>query len=185
MENNENTKKQNYKESAWGFIKLFLYALVLAFLIKHFVFNTTLVIGQSMEPTLKERDRLICLVYPLYFSEPKRGDIVVLDAPDNSGNEYIKRVIGKSGDKIELSEGKVIVNGLQIEEDYIEEGIPTLAYEQTSWEVGEDELFVIGDNRHPGKSSDSRIFGPVKKNSIRSIAVLRYYPFNSSFGTIK
>ena len=87
-------------------IKIVIMAVVLAVVIRHFIFNTTMVIGQSMEPTLHERERMICLVFPNYFSDPKRGDIVIIDAPDESGKEYVKRVVGLPGDHIQIEEGK-------------------------------------------------------------------------------
>lgn len=159
-------------------IKLVVTAVVLAVLIRHFVFNTTMVIGQSMEPTLHQNERMICLVFPNYFSDPERGDIVIIDAPDGSGKEYVKRVIGTPGDQVAIRSGEVYVNGVRIEENYIHPGVETGTYQGDEWTLGPDEFFVMGDNRNEGMSIDSRYFGPVEKKHIRSRAALRYYPFS-------
>lgn len=159
-------------------IKIIITAVVLAVVIRHFIFNTTMVIGQSMEPTLHERERMICLVFPNYFSDPKRGDIVIIDAPDDSGKEYVKRVIGLPGDHIEIADGKVLVNGVALKENYTHPGVATGTYEGNTWDIKDGEFFVMGDNRQEGMSIDSRYFGPVEKKHIRSRAALRYYPFS-------
>lgn len=159
-------------------IKLVLTAVVLAMIIRTFIFNTTMVIGQSMEPTLHQNERMICLVFPKYFTDPERGDIVIIDAPDGSGKEYVKRIIATPGDEVRIQAGDVYVNGILVEEPYIHEGVETEIYNESEWTLGADEFFVMGDNRHRGMSVDSRYFGPVEKEHIRSHAFLRYYPFS-------
>lgn len=174
----EDIKKKKEKNSLFEIVKTILLAIVLAVLIKNFIFNTTMVMGESMEPTLHQNDRLICLVFPMYFSNPKQNDIVIIDAPDGSGQEYVKRVIGVPGDEIEIKEGTVFVNGIIKEENYIHPGLETIPQSEIKWTLEEDEFFVLGDNRNLGKSIDSRYFGPVEKKHINSIAWLRYMPFN-------
>lgn len=172
------TQDREEKGTVMSWVQTIVLALVLAFLIKTFIFNTTLVQGTSMEPTLHEEDRMICLVFPYYFSDPDYGDIVILDPPNGSNDKYVKRVVGQPGDKIEIRDGQVTRNGLPLEEDYTHPRIDTLAGYQDVWVLGEDEFFVLGDNRHPGASTDSRAFGPVEKSQINSKAFLRYYPFS-------
>ncbi|MDO5713586.1 MAG: signal peptidase I [Tissierellia bacterium] len=177
----ESTKKKD-DNSLKSWLQTILVAIILAAIIKHFIFNTTLVKGPSMEPTLHENDRMICLVFPLYYSNPERGDIIILDAPDEK-KEYVKRVIGIPGDEIEIVNGKVYVNGEIINEAYIDTGLETLTNFENRWTLDEDDYFVLGDNRHPSKSVDSRYFGPIPRSSIRSIAKFRYFPF-SRVGTL-
>ena len=153
--------------------------------IKTFIFNTTYVLGNSMYPTLHERDRLFANKIPLYFSGPDRGDIVVLEAPDHPNKDYIKRVIGIGGDTVAIIDGKVYLNGELLEEDYIEKGAYTHVYSENYWEVPEGYVFVLGDNREEGASKDSRYFGCVPLESIKGIANFRYYPFNDRFGKIQ
>ena len=114
---NEDGKKGNTEAFEW--IKSIALAIAIAFLIKTFVFNTTYVLGNSMYPTLLEKDRLFALKIPLYFGGPEIGDIVVLEAPDNPKKDYIKRVIATSGDKVEIIDGKVYINDEILDEDYI------------------------------------------------------------------
>lgn len=166
-------KKDDNSFFAW--IKIILTAIILAVLIKTFIFSATLVIGESMNPSLVERDRLISLKLPLFFKNPNRYDIVVIDAPDEKGKEYVKRVIGLPNDNIKIVDGKVYVNGKKINENYTSSDY-TETELQNEWHLGSDEFFVMGDNRLPGKSLDSRYFGPIKKKSIDGIIKFRYWP---------
>lgn len=178
-------KNDKLKKETIEWIKSILLAIIIAVLIKTFIFNTTYVLGNSMYPTLHEKDRLFANKLPLYFSGPDRGDIVVLEAPDAENKDYIKRVIGIGGDTVAIIDGKVYLNGKILEEDYIEEGSYTHVYSENYWEVPEGYVFVLGDNREEGASKDSRYFGCVPLESIKGIASFRYYPFNDRFGKIK
>ncbi|MDO5713585.1 MAG: signal peptidase I [Tissierellia bacterium] len=171
---------KNHSTRSW--IQVIVVALLLAFIITKFIFNTTVVQGISMEPTLHERDRMICLVYPLYYSDPERGALIIFASPYEKKN-YVKRVIGIPGDEVEILNGKVYVNGDLLEENYIHKGLDTLVTMENKWTLGKDEYFVLGDNRHEGASVDSRSIGPVSKESIRSIAKIRYFPF-TKMGTL-
>lgn len=172
------------KSEVKEWIKSILTAVVLAFLIKTFIFNTTYVLGNSMSPTLHERDRLFAIKLPLYFSGPERGDVVVLEAPDDPSKDYIKRVIAVEGDKVEIIDGKVYLNGEELHEDYIQGDLNTHIYLENSWEVGQGQVFLLGDNRNEGASKDSRYFGCVKIESLKGITGFRYYPFGNRFGKI-
>ncbi|SHH26916.1 signal peptidase I [Anaerosphaera aminiphila DSM 21120] len=171
------------KSSILSWITTIVGAVILYFIITGFILNTTVVIGESMQPTLQQNNRLISLKFPLYYSNPEQGDIIILDSPEEENKEYIKRVVGVPGDTIEIKDGSVYVNGQIYSEDYIEENTPTLIYNENSWTLGADEYFVMGDNRLPGKSLDSRYFGPINKDTIRGIANFRYWPI-SEFGSI-
>ncbi|HHV38399.1 MAG TPA: signal peptidase I [Tepidimicrobium sp.] len=166
-------------------IKSIILAVVIALFIKAFVFNTTYVLGNSMYPTLHERDRLFANKIPLYFSGPKRGDIVVLSAPDTDDKDYIKRVIGIEGDVVAIIDGQVYLNGNLLKEDYVGEGSYTDIYGENYWEVPEEHVFVLGDNRDEGASKDSRFFGPVPVATIKGITSFRYFPIDENFGKIK
>ena len=181
MENN-NDKKNKNETMEW--IKSIVTAIVIAIIIKTFIFNTTYVLGYSMYPTLHEKDRLFALKVPLYFKGPDRGDVIVLEAPDNTNKDYIKRVVGVAGDKVEIIDGKVYINGKVLEEDYIDRDAFTHTYEESSWIVPPGEVFVLGDNREEGASKDSRYFGCISIKSIKGITGFRYFPFDNRFGKI-
>lgn len=176
----DNNKEENKEVFEW--IKSILIAVVIAVLIKTFLFNTTFVLGNSMYPTLQEEDRLFANKLPLYFSEPERGDIVVLEAPDAIGKDYIKRIIGVGGDTVAIIDGLVYLNDKPLEEVYVEEGSYTNVYDKNYWEIPEGYAFVLGDNRDNGASKDSRYFGPVPMETIKGITSFRYFPFNYRFG---
>ena len=179
-ENNKDVKKEVLE---W--IKSIGLAVVIAVLIKTFVFNTTYVLGNSMYPTLHERDRLFANKLSLYFGGPSRGDVVVLEAPDVPKKDYIKRVIGIEGDIVEIIYGKVYLNGSLLKEDYIDEDAYTHVYDKNRWVVPEDHVFVLGDNRDEGASKDSRYFGCISIETIKGITGFRYFPIDKRFGKIK
>ena len=120
-----------------------------------------------------------------------RGDIVVLDPPDelgiDGGTPFIKRVIGVAGDRVELKDGLVYVNGATIDEPYLfavgGTKQPTKARPNgpTEWLVPVGDVFVLGDHRQ--NSSDSRVFGPVEVAHVIGRAWLRYWPVDS-FGLV-
>jgi signal peptidase I len=110
------------------------------------------------------------------FDPPERGDIVVFDPPGSSdGKPYIKRVLALEGETVEVKNGSVYVNGTQVEEPYIQDGI-TDCYsdEACTWTVPEGNVWVMGDNRR--NSSDSRAFGPVPVENIIGKAIITYWP---------
>lgn len=185
VENKKNIdKKTEEKSETIEWIKSIATAVVIAILIKSFIFNTTYVLGNSMFPTLQEKDRLFANKVSLYFSNPSRGDIVVLEAPDEVKKDYIKRVIGVEGDIVEIKDGQVYLNGDVLEEPYLDEGSYTHTYAETRWEIPEGNLFVLGDNRNPGASKDSRVFGYISTDSIKGITGFRYFPINDRFGIV-
>lgn len=180
----ENNDKKEGKNETIEWVKSIITAVVIAILIKTFIFNTTYVLGNSMFPTLHEKDRLFANKFSLYFSGPSRGDIVVLEAPDEVKKDYIKRVIGIEGDSVEIKEGKVYLNGEELEESYLDKDAYTHTYDETYWEIPEGNLFVLGDNRNPGASKDSRVFGYISVDSIKGVTGFRYFPINDRFGKV-
>jgi signal peptidase I len=110
------------------------------------------------------------------FHPPERGDIIVFNPPISSEKPYIKRVIGLPGETVEIREEHVFIDGVQLAEPYLDED-PTRCSgtrQTCSWEVGEGEVFVLGDNRN--NSSDSRSFGVVEVDDIIGKAWFAYWP---------
>jgi len=181
--------KDNKNNEVLEWIKSIGAAIVISIFITTFIFNSTYVAGDSMNPTLYNKDRLFAIKLPLYFKGPSAGDIVVLEAPDKEGKEnnkdYIKRVIGLEGDKIQIIDGKVYVNDKLLKEDYIDKDAYTNTYYINTWVIPEGEVFVLGDNREEGASKDSRFFGPVPIKSLKGITGFRYFPINKRFGRLK
>lgn len=151
----------------------YIIIIIVVVLIRTFIITPVKVDGDSMKETLNDND--ILLLYKL--GSIKRFDIVVLDeAYDNE--KIIKRVIGMPGETVSIKNDKIYINGKIIDNSF--------AYGTTSdvdkIELGEDEYFILGDNRLISK--DSRYFGPVTKGEIIGKVVFRLFPFNK-IGTVK
>lgn len=152
--------------------KTLLLALVLYFAISA-VTDRVRVENVSMQPTLYEGELLVVSKLAYQFGEPHRGDIIVFHHNPDPPEDYIKRVIGLPGDTVSVFKGQVSVNDQILNEPYLA-SLP--AYEGV-WEVPEDMLFVLGDNRN--RSSDSHIWGFVPMESVVGRAVVIYWPLNS------
>jgi signal peptidase I len=170
----------------WGELRSLLrdviFAGVIAILIVGFVVQPVRVEGQSMMPKLHDQDRIFVnkFIYPLREwigdKEPiKRGDIVVLLYPDDPSKSYIKRVVGLPGEEINVENGKLYINGMQIDEPYLDTEYISSDSMPGSVHVKEHHYFVMGDNRR--NSSDSRYWGLVPEKYIYGKAIFRYYPF--------
>ena len=130
--------------------------------------------GQSMYPNFDDDQVLYISRINYIMGEPNRSDIVVFHYPGNPQEDYIKRVIGLPGDVVEIRDTLVYVNGEPITEPYINEPCDIFHCPDERWELGPDEFFVMGDNRN--HSSDSRAFGPVKREFIVGEVLVRYWP---------
>lgn len=156
-----------------------LTVVIVAFLIVRFVAQRTEVIGNSMQSTLNDGDNLILNKISYKFNDPARFDIVVFPFRDNSGKNYIKRIIALPGESIRIDNmGVIYVNGEVLEEDY---GIATInnpgrAIEEIT--LSSDEYFVLGDNRNA--SEDSRFgVGTVKRDEIIGKVNVRIWPLKT------
>ena len=133
----------------------------------------------SMEPTLHVADRVIANRLVYRFHDPRRGDIIVFKAPArvaaacDARGTFVKRVVGLPGEKVELRNGYVLINGVRLNEPYMRPGYR--GHESGEWErVSSDAYFVLGDNRT--MSCDSRRWGLVPRNSIIGRADVTYWP---------
>jgi signal peptidase I len=125
----------------------------------------------SMEPTLYPGELLLVSKLAYTLGEPHHGDVIIFHAPNNPGEDYIKRIIGVPGDVVEVSNFQVKVNGVVLVEPYI---AAEPGYNGT-WTVPEDSLFVLGDNRN--SSSDSHAWGFVPMSEVIGKALFVYWPF--------
>ncbi len=134
--------------------------------------------GSSMEPNFQDGQYLLSDKISYRFSEPERGDVIIFEAPEADGDEFIKRILGLPGDKISIKDSKVYLNGEPINEEYLPDYIPTNpgAFLKLGEEVvvPTDRYIVLGDNRN--HSSDSRSWGLVDKNKITGKAWVIYWP---------
>lgn len=164
-------------------------AVVLGLLIVNYVAQIAVVSGSSMEPTLQNKNVLVTEKISENFGSIDRDDIVTLYVPEfleEGKSLVVKRVIGIAGDTVEIgADGKLYVNSKPIEEKYIN-GDRTLTVDPqyTKVTVPKGYIYVLGDNRLPGASKDSRTFGPVKLDKVRGVVLLRLFPLNK-FGSVK
>jgi signal peptidase I len=146
-------------------------ALVL-FVIINALSSRVLVQNISMEPTLYPGELILVSKLAYTLGEPRHGDVVIFHAPNNPGEDYIKRLIGVPGDLVEIGNGQVRVNGVVLNEPYI---AAAPGY-NGSWTVPEDSFFVLGDNRN--SSSDSHAWGFVPTDEVIGKALFIYWPFD-------
>lgn len=171
-------------------------AIILAILIRGFLFEPVIIEGTSMMNTLEDHDRVILNKISLAFNEPERGDIVVLEVeppyfnalpflnnsklakkllPTLSGADYIKRVIAVGGDTVDIIDGYVYVNGEKLNEPYVRlDGETRKLLTAMPYTVEEGKYFVMGDNRTA--SRDSRTIGTIEEEQIIGITGFRIWP---------
>ncbi|QQZ07968.1 signal peptidase I [Heyndrickxia vini] len=170
------------KNELWEWTKALLIAVALAVIIRYFLFAPIVVDGSSMMPTLQNGDRMIVNK----LGNPDRFDIVVFHAPEKK--DYIKRVIGLPGDKIEYKNDTLYINGKAYKEPYLDkykkdlpEGPLTEDFTLKDTPVGQEtvpegEIFVMGDNRRFSK--DSRHIGAVPLKKVIGDTKLIYWPIS-------
>lgn len=156
-----------------------LVVLGLTYLVIVYVGQRTEVNGESMEPTLSDGDNLIVDKISYRFKDPERFDIIVFPFQYKEDTYYIKRIIGMPGETVEIDEdGVIYINGEVLAESYGREVINPEHVGRVDYPVvlGEDEYFVMGDNRN--NSSDSRIpeVGNIKRDQIIGRAWVRIWP---------
>lgn len=180
-------KREDEAKSGWKvvleYVRVIAIGALIAFLLCKFVIINAVIPTRSMVSTVNVGDRLIGLRIPYYFTDPKRGDVVIFKAPEATGEDagqlYIKRVIGLPGETIIIDEGIAYLKKEDGREpidnsDWRNED-PNANDVKNYQEIvlGDNEYFMMGDNRN--HSSDSRVWGPVTRKAILAKAWLRYY----------
>lgn len=166
-------------------VETLVLTLIIFLVIQNFVAQPYKVQQMSMEHTLEPNQYVLVDKLTPRFDTFKRGDIVVFMPPAGwvqaDGTPYIKRVVGVGGDKLEIRDGSVFVNGTRLDEPYLFAATPgdppqptTVTGDQSTWFVPAGELFLMGDHR--SNSEDSRIFGAVPVPRVVGRAWLRYWP---------
>lgn len=168
------------------FIQTFVVFGAIFAIIYLFIAQPHKVSGSSMFPTFKDGDFILTDKVSYRIGEPKNGDVIVLKDPMDENKDFIKRIIATPSQALKVEGSNVYINGQLLDESFLPSGTPTRngAYlqEGKTVQVPEDEYFVFGDNRN--HSSDSREWGPLKRNGIIGKVFFRYWPL-SSFGLIR
>ena len=169
-------------------ISTILYILVVllgTYLLITFVGQRTSVSGSSMEPTLSNNDQLILDKISYRFSEPQRFDIIVFPFQYAENTFYVKRIIGLPGETVQIDlQGNIYINGQILNEDYGKETINFAGLAVEPITLGDDEYFVMGDNRNNSSDSRDPSVGNIRRSNIIGKAWVRIWPLNK-FGVLK
>lgn len=184
----------------WEVVKPIAGLLLFLVIFRFYIFQPFSINGNSMEPSFHDREYIIVNELSYHFGSPKRGDVVIFKHPEPDCNNfiakgyinrvflqgpcsnYIKRVVGLPGETISISDGKVVIkneenpNGFTLQEKYLESGIPTLGSQTRT--LSKNEYYVLGDNREPNASSDSREWGILQRDHIVGKAFIVLLPLN-------
>jgi len=166
------TKKRGVRDVwFWVFLAMLLVFGFEVWLLFKFMFVATMIASSSMEPTLERGDAVI--VRRIRFTPdnpPNRGDLVFFHDPITKKDWLVKRVIGLPGETLIIWAGRVYINGVPLDEPYVN----GIVEEYGMWQISKDAVFVMGDNRP--SSNDSRDFGPIPLDLIEGKVVFRYFP---------
>ena len=167
----EEQPRSRSKSALREFAETILFTLLVYLVVRTFLFENYRVVGSSMESTL-QNDQFLMVNKLLYrLQEPQRGDIVVFRDPRADDRKLIKRLIGMPGETVEVQGGAVIVNGVTLDEPYID---APGRYSRQPTQLTDGEYFVLGDNRN--NSSDSHSWGALPDDNIVGKAWLSYWP---------
>lgn len=157
-------------------------AYVLSGLFNHYIGTHTVVDGSSMESSLHDEDVLGVNKIGYRLHDPERFDIIVF--PFDDEEYYIKRIIGLPGETVKIEDGVIYINGSPLEEHYGLEAMEEPFNQYDAVTLGNDEYFVLGDNRNHSKDSRSAEVGLIKRDKIVGKAFFRIYPFDN-MGTLE
>lgn len=187
-----NTKKQEEipagRRLRNSIIELCIYIAIIvvcvAFVPKY-VLQRTIVDGKSMMNTLKHGENLLVEKVSYHFTDPGRFDVIVFYPHGRESSDYyIKRVIGLPGETVQIKGEDIYINDEKIEENFGKDPIVDPGIAEKPIKLGDDEFFVLGDNRTVSEDSRYEEVGPVKRENIEGRAILRIYPL-SEFGTFE
>lgn len=161
-------------------------AVFLAFVLVFTIGMRTSVIGDSMEPVLSNGQEILMNRVIYRLSSPKRGDVIVfLPNGNQNSHYYVKRVVGLPGEKIQIREGNVYIDGVRLDEEGTFDKMADAGIAQNELELATDEFFVLGDNRNSSEDSRSGNIGPVNRDTIIGKAWFHMASEQENMGLIK
>lgn len=168
--------RENIKE--W--VIYILAVVIISFCIVTFVGQRTVVDGNSMNDTLQDKDNLIVDKLSYRFTDIDRYDIIVFRYHGDPKTFFIKRVIGLPGETVQITGDDIYIDGELLEEDYGKEPMESPGRASELITLGEDEYFVLGDNRNDSRDSRDPSVGNVERDSIIGRALFRITPFDKA-----
>ena len=175
-------KTSGFWKELGSWILYFLFVIAITYLIITFVGQRTKVDGHSMEPALSNGDNLIVDKLSFRFRDPQRYEVIVFPYQHAENTYYIKRIIGLPGETVQVKDGAVYINGEQLDEHFGAEPMVNAGIAAEPITLGEDEYFVLGDNRNNSSDSRDPDVAAVSKSRIRGNVWIRLRP---DFGLIK
>ena len=173
--------KEKSRGIAGEILSFLLYVVVvvgITFLIIHYVGQRTYVSGSSMENTLSDGDNLIVDKLTYRFSDPKRFDIIVFPYKYEENTYFIKRIIGLPGETGQIVDGIIYIDGEALQESYGREVMKNAGLAADPVTLGEDEYFVLGDNRNDSTDSRDPSVGKIPRDRIIGRAWVRIWPLS-------
>ena len=174
--------KEIIKELA-GWLLYIVLIIAFTWFVVTFVGQRTEVSGSSMETTLSDKDQLIVDKMTYRFRDPKRYDIVVFPYQYQDNTYYIKRIIGLPGETVQILSGMVYIDGMRLDEHYGNEIMENPGIAEEPLTLGEDEYFVLGDNRNNSSDSRASDVGLIHRKDLIGRAWIRVWPL-SQMGVI-
>lgn len=177
MDKGQKKRKSMFREV----LSWILYLVIVCgtvYLIVHYVGERTEVRGESMYPALNDGDQLIVDKISYRFTDPKRFDIIVFPFQYQEDTFYIKRIIGLPGEVVQIYDGDIYINGKLLSESYGYEKIQNGGLASKSITLGEDEYFVLGDNRNNSADSREPSVGTISKDDMIGRALFRIWPLS-------
>lgn len=178
MNNTESTAQKGILREALGWVLYIILIIGITYLIITYVGQRTKVDGHSMEPTLSDGDNLIVDKLSYRFREPERYDIIVFPYKYQENTYYIKRIIGLPGETVQVKNGAVYINGELLGETYGAEPMTNSGIAEEPITLGENEYFVLGDNRNHSSDSRDPSVGILTRDDLIGRAWVRIFPFN-------
>ena len=173
------TERERELREAIGWIVYILIVVCATYLIVTYVGQRTKVSGDSMQATLQDGDNLIVDKISYRFRDPKRFEIIVFPYRYAEDTYYIKRIIGLPGETVQIIDGYVYINGELLEENYGLEVMNNAGNAANPIELGEDEYFVLGDNRNRSADSRESSVGVLHRDELIGRAWVRIWPLKS------
>ncbi len=175
---NKSKEEKNIVKDFLELLRFTILVLIVVIPLRIFVAQPFIVNGQSMFPTFGNGDYLIVDEISYRYSEPNRGEVIVFRLPNNTKRFLIKRIVGLPGETVIINGSKITITKqnnelVQLDENYLNGDFSSYG----TWELDNNEYFVLGDNRN--NSSDSRAWGKLNKDLIVGKTFLRLFPFSN------
>ncbi|MCD7841767.1 MAG: signal peptidase I [Lachnospiraceae bacterium] len=177
-------KKKSIVREAVSWILYIAVICAAVYLVVNYVGERTEVRGDSMYPALNDGDQLIVDMISYRFTDPQRFDVIVFPFQYQEDTYFIKRIIGLPGETVQISDGLIYINGEVLEESYGYEEIKNAGLVSEPITLGEQEYFVLGDNRNNSTDSREPSVGNISKDEIIGKALFRIWPV-SDLGLIR